>query len=705
MRLEGLQFDQYHPVRLLKKGGMGEVYLAEDAKLNRRVAMKVIHTDIVKYADDEEAREAMRLFLREAQVVAKLDHPNILPLYDAGEKNVEGITLMYMVMPLRKEGSLADWLHRYHSGIPLSPRIVERIVRQAASALQYAHERNIIHQDVKPSNFLIRDTVQHTAQMYLQLADFGVAKLTTTTTSHSQIIRGTPTHMAPEQWEGQAVPASDQYALAVMVYELLTGQPPYEGGNHQQMWYQHSYVKPPPPSSLNPQLPDSLDSVLLRALAKTPRERYSSISAFALAFRQALLDTGNIQQQLVISEVEAQMGTSRTINVAGRRQVTVDIPPGVYDGQILRFEGQGVVPTHGGSPGALLLTVIIAHPQRVMTLAGTNPLPQTVIATEYDYQEQPVPRSLKKGPNAKIVLSFCLAFLLIVAGIGAIGLSLLHASDNTNPSLSAFHSTGTTQTIGTTPNLTASAQTNATANAQSSATAHAQAGSATATAQTNATATAIAERNAISTAQTATVVAQATATVRAYNALETGGTPVIIDPLQDNTRGYNWDINYVTGTGGCRFFDGAYQSSVPQPGLFSSCYAHTSNYSNIFYEIQLRITRGGQGGILFRYDQTTNSFYYFHIDTSGKYALDLYQNDILSKTLASGTSSKIDTTPGNTNLIAVQANGSALTLFVNKFPVNSTTNSVISQGQIGVMAYAITNPTDVSFSNAKVSTI
>jgi eukaryotic-like serine/threonine-protein kinase len=696
MRLEGLQFDQYRPVRLLKKGGMGEVYLAEDAKLNRRVAMKVIHTDIVNYADDEEAREAMRLFLREAQVVAKLDHPNILPLYDAGEKYVEGITLMYMVMPLREEGSLADWLRRYHSGATLSPRIVERIMRQAASALQYAHERNIIHQDVKPSNFLIRDTVQHPGQLYLQLADFGVAKLTTTTTSHSQIIRGTPTHMAPEQWEGQAVPASDQYALAVMVYELLTGQPPFEGGNHQQMWYQHSYVKPPPPSSLNPQLPDSLDSVLLRALAKTPRERYSSISAFALAFRQALLETGNIQQQLVINETEAHRGTSRTIHVAGRRHLTVDIPPGVYDGQILRFEGQGVLPVQGGQPGALLLTIIIAHSQRAMRLADTNPLPQTVIATEYDNREQPVPRPLKNGPNAKIVLLLCLALLLIVAGIGAIGLSLLHASDNTNPSLSAFHSTGTTQTIGTTPNLTASAQTNATANAQSSA---------TATAQTNATATAIAERNATSTAQTATAVAQTTATVEGYNALESGGTPVITDPLQDNTRGYNWDINYVTGTGGCRFFDGAYQSSVPQPGLFSSCYAHTSNYSNIFYEIQLRISRGDQGGILFRYDQTTNSFYYFHIDTSGKYALDLYQNDILSKTLVSGTSSIIDTTPGNINLIAVQANGSALTLFVNRFPVNSTTNSMLSQGQIGVMAYAITNPTDVSFSNAKVSTI
>lgn len=642
MQLEGRQFAQYHLVRLLKKGGMGEIYLVEDIKLNRRVAMKVIRTDIINYDDDDEAREAARLFLREAQVVAKLDHPHILPLYDADEVHIGSISLLYMVMPLREEHSFADWLQEYHYDI-LSPRIVERIVRQAASALQYAHENSIIHQDIKASNFLIRDATRSPGQLYLQLADFGVAKFMTITTQ-SQIIRGTPTHMAPEQWQNRAVAATDQYALAVMAYELLTGHPPFEVGNHQRMWYQHAYIQPPPPSTLNPDLPVELNAVLLRALAKTPQERYRSISAFALAFRQALLDADNARQFPPINEGETHISTRR-------------------------------------------------------------PLSHSVPATEPFYEEPRISSPLKNGPHVRVLLLLCLSFLLIVAGIGALGLSLLHSSDNAQPGAPAYNSTGTTPTTGTTPNLTASAQTNATANAQSSATAHTQASSATVTARTHATATAIAEGKATSTAQTATAVAQVTATVGAYNALETGGTPVITDPLQDNTRGYNWDVNYVTGTGGCRFFDGAYQASVPQPGLFSACYAHTSNYSNIFYEIQLHITRGEQGGILFRYDQTTNSFYYFHIDTSGKYALDLYQNDILSKTLVSGTSGRIDTTLGNANLIAVQANGSALTLFVNRFPVNSTTNTALSQGQIGVMAYAITNPTDVSFSNAKVSTI
>ena len=649
MRLEGRQFAQYRLVRLLKRGGMGEIYLAEDTKLNRQVAMKVIRTDIINYDDEEEARVAARLFLREAQVVAKLDHPHILPLYDADEEHVGGITLMYMVMPLREESSFADWLRQYQQyqqDYTLAPRIVERIVRQAASALQHAHENSIVHQDVKPSNFLIRDAARQPGQLYVQLADFGVAKLMNTT-NQSQIIRGTPTHMAPEQWDGQAVPATDQYALAVMAYELLTGQTPFEGDNHQQMWYQHSYVTPLPPSSLNPNLPVELDAVLLRALAKTPQERYRSISAFALAFRQALLDADNMQQQLAVHEDETRMSTRR-------------------------------------------------------------PIPQTIIAREPDIEASPAIGQAKGGPNAKAFLLTSLALILIAASAGAFIFTFWHSSNGIIPATSTSKSRSIVQTTGTTPNLTASARTNATTAAtaaQATATAQAQASSATATARANATSTAIAERNATATAQTATAVAQATATVTAYNLLENEGTPVLTDPLQDNTRGYNWDITYATGVGGCRFFDGAYQSSVPQPGLFSSCYAHTSNYSNIFYEIQLRITRGDQGGMLFRYDQKTSSFYYFHIDTSGKYALDLYQQDILSKTLTSGTSSEIDTTVGAPNLLAVQANGSAFTLFVNRHPVDSITNDTLSQGQIGVMAYAVSNPTDVLFSNAKVSTI
>ena len=163
---------------------------------------------------------------------------------------------MYMVMPYRQAGSLADW-KRTHFAYHLLPlAAVERIVEQAALALQHAHDREIIHQDVKPSNFLVQGNADYPGELHLQLADFGVAKVMMT--SESQVIRGTPTYMAPEQWEGHPVPATDQYALAVMAYELLTGRPPFVGNGYQHMWHQHVHIHPDPPSRVNSALPLNL---------------------------------------------------------------------------------------------------------------------------------------------------------------------------------------------------------------------------------------------------------------------------------------------------------------------------------------------------------------------------------------------------------------------------------------------------------------
>src|SRR6266849_5898636 len=251
MSLERQQLGRYHFERLLGSGGMGEVYLATDTRINRQVAIKVIRADTSLYRDSTAAKEATRLFEREARGIATLDHPYILPLYDYGEEKINGAggSYVYMVTPFRPEGSFAAWLREHNGSEPLSPSDVAHFVRQAAAALQYAHDRQIIHQDVKPSNFLIRFDNENPNRPDLLLADFGVAKFGTGTANSSQDIRGTPTFMAPEQWDGQPVPASDQYALAVMAYELLTGQPLFHG-TLMQIIYQHTYTQPPPPSTL-----------------------------------------------------------------------------------------------------------------------------------------------------------------------------------------------------------------------------------------------------------------------------------------------------------------------------------------------------------------------------------------------------------------------------------------------------------------------
>src|SRR6266487_4173006 len=187
MSLEGQLFDQYRIVCQLKSGGMGEVYLADDTRLSRQVAIKVIRIEASRHSYRQATQEATRLFLREAQAIAQLDHLHILPLHGSGEKFINGMRLMYMVMPFRHEGSLIEWLHKHGKPRVLSVRDVERIINQAASALQHAHNQKIIHQDVKPSNFLIQGNAEQVNQLNLQLADFGGAKFMPKT-SESQVI-------------------------------------------------------------------------------------------------------------------------------------------------------------------------------------------------------------------------------------------------------------------------------------------------------------------------------------------------------------------------------------------------------------------------------------------------------------------------------------------------------------------------------------
>jgi len=359
MPLEGLHLGHYRLLRLLGSGGMGEVYLAEDARIGQQVAIKVIRSEGIAYPQSESAKEAARLFEREAKAIARLDHPNILPLYAYGEETLNDTLLTYLVMPYRKEGTLATWLRQRGRAAPLSPAEVAPLFQQAAEALQHAHILHVLHQDIKPTNFLIRVREDHPDRPDLLLSDFGIAKLTSATASASQSIRGTPTYMPPEQWDGHPVPATDQYALAIMVYELLVGQPPFQGGPGQVM-RQHYLTPPPIPSTLNPRLSPAIDAVLLRALSKQPDERFASVTAFARAFHEAVQSDGELRATLAISQVEAEGGTTRTLTLPGGRQVSVTVPAGVGDGTTLRLQGQGMPYYEGGPAGPLVLTIFIS---------------------------------------------------------------------------------------------------------------------------------------------------------------------------------------------------------------------------------------------------------------------------------------------------------------------------------------------------------
>ena len=526
MALEGMQLGQYRLSRLLGGGGMGEVYLGEDARIEQQVAIKVSRVEATPYPNDSTMQDAVRLFQREAKAVARLDHPHILPLFSYGEELVNGMTLVYIVMPYRPEGSFTNWLQQRGNNETLSVQDVAFFISQCASALQYAHDNQIVHQDVKPSNFLVRANKERPRLPDLLLADFGIARLSTATSNVSHSIRGTPIYMAPEQWLGEAVYATDQYALAVMTYELLTGRPPFVG-RQEQVMYQHLNVQPQPPGSLNRQLSRDVDVVLLRALAKRPEERFPSISAFANAFQQAVqgLDASTILKAplptppasselhvtLAISRAEAQAGTSRTLTLPGGRRVSVPVPPGAYNGQVLRLPGIGEPSQDGGLLGTLILTLsvqetaIIAPPAQDISAERTAfspnrgdvplvppPPPSSLHSAETHYSQsaqptppiQPVrqPSQPHGVSTGTAILLIGVALLLILGGLGFYYLyGINHPPSNTaNTNTSTPTSGGGTSNDGAT----------STAQAQS-VTATAQANNATATAQSG-TATAIA---------------------------------------------------------------------------------------------------------------------------------------------------------------------------------------------------------------------
>lgn len=282
MHLEGTQLGHYRLTRFIQGGGMGEVYLAEDLTLSRQVAIKVMKTEPTLYPDAQASKDAARLFQREMRAISMLDHAHILTLLEAGEQQIGHDNVAYMAMPYCPEGSLADWIRRYHSTKPLSPDEVAQVLQQAAGALQYAHDQQILHLDVKPSNFLVRRQQDPSQLPNLLLADFGVAKMATTSRL-SGTVRGTLEYMAPEQLAGTPVAASDQYALGIMVYELLTGRTPFQGTLPQALPHMHANVDPEPPSAVNPSLPSVLDKAVLRALAKKPQDRFASVKEFASA--------------------------------------------------------------------------------------------------------------------------------------------------------------------------------------------------------------------------------------------------------------------------------------------------------------------------------------------------------------------------------------------------------------------------------------
>jgi eukaryotic-like serine/threonine-protein kinase len=274
--------DRYVLVRHVADGGMASVWCAEDRVLGRRVAIKVLSE---RFAGDDEAG---RRFQREARTAARLSgHRNVITIYDVGEPRGAdggGPSQAFIVMEYLAGGTVADAL-RLGS---ISPGNAARWVHETAAALDYAHGQGVLHRDIKPANLLLdRDRVVH-------VADFGIAQLTTDDSlSLEGKLLGTAAYLAPERARGKATTdASDRYSLAVVAFELLTGQRPFSAERFAAQARQHIDVPAPPASRRNPALPPAVDDVLARGMAKDPAERWPSSQEFADALQSALAQSG-----------------------------------------------------------------------------------------------------------------------------------------------------------------------------------------------------------------------------------------------------------------------------------------------------------------------------------------------------------------------------------------------------------------------------
>lgn len=261
----------YRLAERIGKGGMGEVYRAQHLKLGREAAIKILPVNLASEED------FLKRFEREAASAASLEHPNILAVWEYGEDNGSP----YLVMPFIRNGTLKERL----GATPIGQQQIIQYLTQMADALDYAHERGIVHRDVKPANMLVDGRGR------LFLSDFGIAKVLEGSEGLTKtgVGVGTPEYMAPEQAQGRADSRSDLYALGVILYQMLAGQAPYKGSSAVEVLMKHMQEPLPvvPLRSVQPPVPAGIEAVLQKALAKNPNERFQTGRALVEALLEA----------------------------------------------------------------------------------------------------------------------------------------------------------------------------------------------------------------------------------------------------------------------------------------------------------------------------------------------------------------------------------------------------------------------------------
>src|SRR6202165_5449384 len=329
----GQQIGSYRIIRLLGEGGFAEVYLGEHLHLDTEAAIKILHAQL--------ASDDMEQFRSEARIIAHLEHPHIVRVLDFG---IEGKT-PYLVMGYAPNGTLR---HFHRKGVPLPLTTVVPYVRQTADALQYAHEQKVIHRDIKPENMLLGRRNE------ILLSDFGIAFVSQSSRYQgTRDVVGTVAYMAPEQIQGRPRPASDQYALGVVIYEWLTGERPFHG-SFTEIAVQHVVATPPPLRVKLTSIAPGIEQVALIALAKDPQQLFTSVQAFAHAFEQASQEAS--RHVFASSPIPSQPFASVDQNASAVEPTLAATPP-EQKGAPPILEPQAPRPQQGISRRAILVGI------------------------------------------------------------------------------------------------------------------------------------------------------------------------------------------------------------------------------------------------------------------------------------------------------------------------------------------------------------
>jgi eukaryotic-like serine/threonine-protein kinase len=641
----GQQLGNYRLQSLLGTGGFADVYLGEHLHLGTLAAIKVLHTKLTG--------EDAKFFVQEARLIARLSHPHIIRVFDF---DVEDMT-PFLVMDYAPGGTLRQ-RHPKGTQVPLDSII--GYVKQIADGLQSAHEQRLVHRDIKPENMLID---QHGA---IVLSDFGVASVAHSTESQTIVeLAGTLPYIAPEQLQGLPRPASDQYALAVVVYEWISGTRPFQG-TFAEIVSQHLVKAPPPLCGRVPGITQAIESVIFKAMSKEPHARFETIQEFAYALERAyqgestlkLLtgDAGMISE--IVNHATQEMQTEH-IGTSATPFYAVDSP-------------YASAPHSSNTPPSYPSTFNL--PQQVTPPPTYSELPRAPLASQSHAK-----RSWK-------LVAVIVSLLLIVLS-GAALLAFHKASQGAVLGGTAATSVATGATSHTP--TTAPATAKPTVNSQ-----------ATVAAQQAVTQTAVAQAQATATAQqaavaTQTAVVQITATAQAstpqglYNAV-TSRQPTFRDSLSAQSA-RNWATNTA-----CTFSGGKYVISAPA-GTFAPCTAANTHLCNMGYQVQMTTLSGDGGGLIFR---NASNGYRFRVGPDGSYDL---AGTIASN--PSGSSAAIHKGINATNQLTAIAQGSKISLYVNARYITSVTDSASNCGNIGLMAVGFGSVGSAAFSNATVWTL